>query len=89
MVLHVTLIHKRDVHTLEFSNTAAISDVLVSTKELYRKVEGPQLLFKGREVPSHAALASLTSAGMSFSTFRSASALRSSWTMYTYRSGRC
>lgn len=64
MGLHVKLIHKRDVHALEFSNTAAISDVLARVNDLC-PVEGPQILFKGREVPCHAALASLTSSGES------------------------
>lgn len=62
MGLHVTLIHKRDVHAVEFDTTAAISDVMARAKDLCA-VEGPQILFKGREVPSHAALASLTSSG--------------------------
>jgi hypothetical protein len=62
MGLHVTLIHKRNARALEYSNTAAISDVINSAKELW-PVEDPQILFKGREIPHHAALASLTSSG--------------------------
>ena len=62
MGIQVTLIHKRDVHALELDSTSAIGDVLARAKDLCA-VDGPQILFKGREVPSHAALASLRSSG--------------------------
>jgi hypothetical protein len=63
MSLHVTLIYKREVRTLEYNSTAVISDVLNSAKELWQ-VENAQILLKGRAIPPHTTLASLTPTGM-------------------------
>jgi hypothetical protein len=59
MVLRVKLIHRRSAYDLEFDGTASINDVIEKALKVFETVKEPVLLYKGRDLPPHAALAGL------------------------------